>query len=109
MKPIVNPLTVQRMSLGLGYLVIMMGKLEVLSSRVNVNTSRDNTRAHNRALNVPARSADTPRGIVLRLIFLGFLPKSKVLSISLLIDKIVVFLVLLLDLSLSLNDLLLDL
>ena len=109
MKPIVNPLTVQRMGLSLGYLVIMMGKFEVLSSRVNVNTSRDNTGAHNRALNVPTRSADSPRGIVLRLILLGFLPKSKILSISLLIDKIVILLVLLLDLSLCFNGLLLDL
>lgn len=78
------------MSLSLSNLIVMMRKLEILTPRVNINPSWNNTRTHNWTLDVPTWSTKSPRRLILRLIFLRFLPKSKILSISLLINKLII-------------------
>lgn len=69
-QPVVDPLAVLRKGLGLGNLVIMMRKLEILPSRVDVHPPRDGMRAHHRALYVPPGPSQTPGRLVLGLVFL---------------------------------------
>ena len=42
--------------LALGHLIIVMGKLEIHASGVNVHLLSDNVTGHHRALNVPSRA-----------------------------------------------------
>jgi hypothetical protein len=88
-------------SLGLSDLIVMMWKLKIFSSGMNINSTRENTRTHNRALNMPTRSTEPPRGFILRFIFFRFLPKSKIFSISLFINKLIIFFIFLFDLTLT--------
>ena len=96
------------MCLGLSNLIVMMWKLKIFSSRMNINSVRENTRTHYRALNMPTWSSESPRGLILRLILFRLFPKSKIFSISFFIHKLIIFFIFLFDLWFAFDYFFLD-
>lgn len=64
--------------LGLSKFIVMMGELQIHTTRMNVQRLSAYGRSHHRALNVPARASKTPRRFPRGFTRFGAFPKSKV-------------------------------
>mmetsp|Transcript_10602 Transcript_10602/g.18616 ORF Transcript_10602/g.18616 Transcript_10602/m.18616 type:complete len:214 (-) Transcript_10602:743-1384(-) len=81
---VVHPLVAAEARLRLSQLIVVMGKFEILPSRVNVDPFSQNVPSNNGALNVPSRPPGSKGGFPRRLAGLARLPKCKIVGIALL-------------------------
>jgi hypothetical protein len=84
MEEVVDPLVVAVVGLGLRELVVVVRELEVRSAGVDIHVGTEDVARDDRALNVPAGAARTPRRGPRGLSRLGALPERKVVRILLL-------------------------
>src|SRR5215831_13365210 len=76
-----NPVPHERRAMGafaLGYLVLVMGENEVESAAVNVESLAEQSLAHGRAFDVPARTTPAPRAGPSRQLGRAWLPQHEI-------------------------------
>ena len=79
-----HPVFRERLSvcrLTLGDLVLMVREDQVLAARMDIDLITEVSLCHNRALDMPARTAFAPRGLPVRLTFFFRLPENKVVRV----------------------------
>lgn len=78
MQEISHPMRIVEVRFGLSKLIIVMGKFEIHTTRMNVQALSANNRCHNRAFDVPSRTSLAPRAIPPGLTRLRALPKCEI-------------------------------